>query len=42
MWQLARSGAAVGRSVGVTVVLVAVGILVYAVVTLRKRGRHGR
>ncbi|MET8457627.1 hypothetical protein [Streptomyces parvulus] len=33
---LARSGAAIGGSVGVTVAVIAVGLLIFAVVSLRR------
>lgn len=36
---LARSGAAIGGSVGVTVAVIAVGLLIFAVVSLRRRSR---
>ncbi|MGW4953954.1 hypothetical protein [Streptomyces parvulus] len=36
---LARSGAAIGGSVGVTVAVIAVGLLIFAAVSLRRRSR---
>lgn len=39
---LARSGAAVGGSAGVTVAVIIVALLVFAIIALRRRGRSGK
>lgn len=38
----AHSGAAIGGSVGVTVAVIAVGLLIFAVVSLRRRSRDDK
>ena len=40
--QLARSGAAVGGSVGATIAIIIIGLLIFAILTLRRRRRGGK